>query len=317
MRVFSPARWRRVCPPRTRDMLCVTSVLVAVAVPARAWFEASEVGARALGFAGAFVSAADDPSAIYWNPAGLVQLRRDDVLLCFDQRPELTELQNGFAAAALHVSPLVVGAGWQHASVADASSEDLWSLSVAGTPVHRSLGAFLACGATLKLARVGIDVASLGPLPGLASSATGVAADFGLLVAPIPNVLVGAALRNVGEPRFDLLSGGTSTQLAREFEWGASLRWRRDGWLHLSRVRHPGGTTSTRVGAELRIGPALGIRTGIGSNEVAGGVDVRFGRWSFDTACRVHEALGVVYRVGLRCTFGREHAGVGGQYDEF
>ena len=291
--------------------------LLAAAEPSRAWFESAEAGARALGFAGAFVSMADDPTAVYWNPAGLVQLRRNEALVSFDHSADLTELQNGFAAAALHLPAAVLGAGWQHSGVTDASTEDIWSLAVATAPVRRSLGAFLACGATLKVARVGIDASSLGTVPALAASKTGLATDLGVLVAPIPNVMVGATLRNIGEPSFDLLEGGASTRLAREFEWGASLRWRRDCWLHLARLRHPGGSTSTRVGAELRFGSALGLRTGFASGVVAGGVDVRFGRWTLDTAYRAHEALGASYRVALRCGFGREHAGVGGKYDEF
>lgn len=34
------------------------------------------VGARAMGLSGAFVAVADDASAVYWNPAGLVQLEQ-------------------------------------------------------------------------------------------------------------------------------------------------------------------------------------------------------------------------------------------------
>jgi hypothetical protein len=306
--------WRG-CRPLLSGLLA--AALLAGARPSRAWFESGEVGARALGFAGAFVSAADDPSAIYWNPAGLVQLRRDEALISFDHRSDLTELQNGFAAAALHLPPAVLGVGWQHSGVEATSTEDVWSLSVATAPVRRSLGAFVACGATVKVARVGIDASSLPSELAIAASKTGIATDLGLLAAPIPNVLIGATLRNLGEPQFDLVSGGSSTRLAHEFEWGASLRWRRDCWLHFARVRHPGGTTATRAGAELRLGNALGLRAGLGTDVVAGGVDVRSGRWTFDTAFRAHQALGTTYRVALRCGFGREHAGVGGQYDEF
>jgi len=284
---------------------------------ARGWFESSEVGPRALALGGAFVSVADDPSAVYWNPAGLVQLRRHEVLLSFDRTADLPELENGFAAAAFHIAPLVVGIGWQHAGLEGASTEDLWSLSVAGSPVRRSLGAFLGVGASLKLGRIGIDTESLGSLAGLASSDFGVAADLAVLAAPIPNVSLGVTLRNLGEPRFDLFEGGGSTTLEREVEWGASLRWRRDGWLHIARVHHAGGAASTRVGAELRVAGAVGVRLGIGPDAVSGGVDVRVGRWTFDTAYRAHESLGTTYRIGLRCAFGSARSGVGGEYDEF
>ena len=43
-------------------------------------------GARALGMGGAFVSIADDASAIYWNPAGLVQLESSQILLMHSER---------------------------------------------------------------------------------------------------------------------------------------------------------------------------------------------------------------------------------------
>lgn len=43
-------------------------------------------GAKALGMGGAFASLADDASAVYWNPAGLVQLDRSQLLLMHSER---------------------------------------------------------------------------------------------------------------------------------------------------------------------------------------------------------------------------------------
>jgi len=40
-----------------------------------------EAGARAIGMGGAFVAVANDASAIYWNPAGMAKLERNEVLL--------------------------------------------------------------------------------------------------------------------------------------------------------------------------------------------------------------------------------------------
>lgn len=39
------------------------------------------VGARAIGLGGAFVAVANDPSAIYWNPAGLASMQRQEVAI--------------------------------------------------------------------------------------------------------------------------------------------------------------------------------------------------------------------------------------------
>lgn len=44
-------------------------------------FEAPSLGARATGMAGAYVAIADDPMAIYWNPAGLSQVEDNQIML--------------------------------------------------------------------------------------------------------------------------------------------------------------------------------------------------------------------------------------------
>ena len=63
-----------VTPVRRSFVLCALSfALGAVLVPrpAFAQFAFESVGVRALGMGGAFVAVANDPTAVYWNPAGL------------------------------------------------------------------------------------------------------------------------------------------------------------------------------------------------------------------------------------------------------
>jgi hypothetical protein len=80
---------------RTVRLLVLTATLaLATATPARAQslfgdqrvgtssgtFLRIGIGARAVGLGEAFVAVANDPSAIYWNPAGLASLQRTEVL---------------------------------------------------------------------------------------------------------------------------------------------------------------------------------------------------------------------------------------------
>jgi hypothetical protein len=55
-----------------RRSLLVLLALLGAASPASAQHIFESVGERALGMAGAFVAVADDSTAVYWNPAGLV-----------------------------------------------------------------------------------------------------------------------------------------------------------------------------------------------------------------------------------------------------
>lgn len=52
-------------------LVIVLSVLCAMSTEAEAQRTFEAVGSRALGMGGAFVAVADDPSAVFWNPAGL------------------------------------------------------------------------------------------------------------------------------------------------------------------------------------------------------------------------------------------------------
>jgi len=58
------------------------------------------VGARAIGLGGAFVSIADDPSAVYWNPAGLTDIKQTRLFLS-------AEALSDFSTASVVFSPEV------------------------------------------------------------------------------------------------------------------------------------------------------------------------------------------------------------------
>ena len=78
---------------RSGLVLAFALTLALAATPARAQFTLGDqrvgtssgsflkigVGARAMGLGGSFVAVANDPTAIYWNPAGLASMQRQEV----------------------------------------------------------------------------------------------------------------------------------------------------------------------------------------------------------------------------------------------
>lgn len=287
------------------------------AATAHAWFDTLEVGGRAAGLGDAFVSVADDASAITWNPAGLVQLPRHEALFSTDRANGLEGLSTDFVALALHTRGGSVGVGWRHQSLDDAVREDYIVLGGARTIVRRSLGAFIAAGGGLEIARIGLDTAGFESVTGLRDAVTGVAATVGLLLQPIPNVTAAAVMRHLGQPTFDLVEGGAQTRLDAEIEWGLSLRWREDGRLHVSHLRTAAGRSVTRAGAELHVAGSLWLRAGASRDGVSGGLGLGIRGWELDWAYRAHEALGATTRVGLRRGFGAARDAVGSSYDDF
>lgn len=95
----------RIQPIRILLLAIIIALSAAVSTHAEVQFDALNgadlgmgVGARAIGMGGAFVAIADDPSASFWNPAGLTRLEDNQFLLSAD-------LPDDFNACSLVYKP--------------------------------------------------------------------------------------------------------------------------------------------------------------------------------------------------------------------
>ncbi|MBN2407870.1 MAG: tetratricopeptide repeat protein [Elusimicrobia bacterium] len=68
-----------------KKLVILTLLCILNALDARSAFEDVEIGAKAASMAGAFVSKADDVSGMFYNPAGIVQLDRPELLAAYER----------------------------------------------------------------------------------------------------------------------------------------------------------------------------------------------------------------------------------------
>jgi hypothetical protein len=212
------------------------------------------VGLRALGMGGAFVAVADDASATYWNPAGLVtgdlfsavveynRATVEDAPLPTGPAREGQGLRSG-TLVALGTWP--VGATFYRLTSVAARTPGVGGTAPAGAPaaltrlttthvgvnVLQSIVSGLHVGATIKYVYGSAGSALVAPVPGDPLDLAGdlptrgshrADVDAGVM-ADLRRVKLGLTVRNLFEPEFEAEDGARAS-LTRQVRAGAALR---------------------------------------------------------------------------------------------
>ncbi len=158
------------------------------------------VGARATGMGGAFVAIANDPSAMYWNPAGIARLTQSEAL--FSHSAWIADISFNYAGVVMPVSEFgTFGVNFTSLSMSDMerTTED----QPDGTGEFFSAGSF-AVG--ISFAKNLTDWFSIGTNVKYVNehiwntNATAIAFDVGtLFTTPFPGVTLGAGMTNIGQ----------------------------------------------------------------------------------------------------------------------
>ncbi len=241
---------------RTGLLLCC--VLLAMAAPAQAQgFET--VGIRALGMGGAFVGVADDASATFWNPAGLVTgplftLVAESGVGDYEGanvpvRPGVpagttAAFRQGGTLVALGTWPLgatfyrlptstarVLTAGPVPPPTGTAASLTRLTTTHVGVNVLQTLVPGLHVGATIKYVHGSAGAAGIAPAPADPLEAAGDLTTRGNsrfdvdagVIADMRRVRLGLTVRNLLEPEFDT-PADIRLQLPRQVRAGLSVR---------------------------------------------------------------------------------------------
>jgi len=222
--------------------MSVMAVMTLTATPAAAQPE-PPVGVRAAGMGGAFTAVADDPSASYWNPAGLASgtffgLTLDGNVL--DHRNSLF--------VGLGTPPL--GLVYYTSTVGSANGRNGVTAHHAGATLVQSIGdRGLAVGSTLKLA--------------YANGVSRFDADVGVMASGSLGQ-IGLTIHHVAEPEF----GSPDLRMERRIRAGVSVHARQNlliaGDMELTTVAaRQGEWRDAAVGLENHLTQHAWVRTGV------------------------------------------------------
>ena len=288
----------------TRAVLTLTagSVLLAMSgLPAQAHFERMLAGARGTAIGRAYSAIADDASAVSWNTAALVTMRRNEILFV-QSRPYVVEnLGTQFASAVYHRDKTSLSVAWHHTGVENVVSEDMVTLGIARDVIAYTGRYALALGANVKLASVSYDADASEVDYGAERKVT---ADLSALVNLSPRLAVGYVVRNVIEPTFDFVDGGGRTRLERIHDLSLSYRWHTESVFAMSLNQDARGDWLFNTGAEVFFYDVFALRAGVSGGDFAGGVGLAAERFLVDVAFVTNDDLGISYELSLRVPFG-------------
>jgi hypothetical protein len=262
-------------------------------------------GARALGMGEAFTAIADDASAVYWNAAGLGDMKAARVALTYDRW-----FADTFFDQALFACPLpagAIGADLVYMNIPlpgrngvnGELTQTISNYSFGGSVGYGINFGALSAGAALKI--IGMTMDRL--------SNTGYAGDAGLLFRAgifsagvnmqnlgsggsgysLPmNLKAGIALRAIDAPQHGLLLAVDTQYLFKDQDYmSAGLEYTYDNAL------------SVRVGYKLGLG-----QTDLnGLKGFCGGIGVRLSNFIFDYAIVPYGDLGITHRAMLTYVF--------------
>jgi outer membrane protein OmpA-like peptidoglycan-associated protein len=269
-------------------------------------------GPRLAAMGGAGIGAADDASAIYWNPAGLGRVQ--DKRYAFSHHQWFAGIKDELLHAALPSGPGAFGLGLVYSGE---PGIEFWDASNVPGDTFRTWDGVLSAGYGFAVARnYHIGAALKGFYQNLyTSGGYGGAMDIGFACRPFPFLGLGAIGRNIGIATY----GSGIEQMPIEAGVGGILT-AGPVTAVLDVILPMDNGLALHVGAEYLPVPELAIRLGyqtgpedIGTlgvlSGLTAGLGVNLGGLSLDYAITPYGKLGMAHRIGLEATFPRKGLG--------
>lgn len=257
---------------------------------------------------GAFVSVADDASAVFWNPAGLLQLDQGKGLL---QHATLFEGDFQFAGVAYPTLDLgTFGVGFMRIGTGDIPGRDRLGQPTGTFSFAQSELVFAYGKKLFPYLGVGASVKAVAQELGDAND-VGFGADVGLLLPRWRGLGLGLTWQDAIGARLTL------NQSREVMPWNLKGGLSYERFVAADRVgllfsadldQVQGGQARVRVGGEVAIRRQLFLRAGLDKDEITFGAGVGWRSFAFDYAYQSVLDLEASHRFSLSIAFGSSRA---------
>ncbi|MDD5132030.1 MAG: conjugal transfer protein TraF [bacterium] len=233
-------------------------------------FEPLGLGARPLAMGKSFVALANDASCIYWNPAGLTQLDKDEIITMYSDLYNMGLISyQGACFAHPGIGGGAIGFGYTRLATSNKVDfldfqENTFLFSYAISPLR-----YTSIGVNLKYYLADFE-----------TSGTGAGIDAGVLFNYDNIISIGVSAQDINEPTVQFQSGA-SDKVPLNLKAGMAVAPLRDLVIALD-MDNINEDTKLHVGAEYWLGKYFAVR--------AGGINQYQGNWTYSGG------IGIVYR---------------------
>jgi hypothetical protein len=282
------------------------------------------VGARPMGMGGAYAAISDDASAVYWNPAGLVNSSSRQLLVMHAESFGGLVRQDYLGLVLpLRTSQNALGFGLLRLGVEDIPYTE-WDPETQRPRVLKEVNDAEYV-AYFSYARRGGGSWSLGGSAKLIrkvlgdDDALGLGLDAGLQYRPRPNLFLGAMLADMTStplvwnsghkdyilPMLKLATayGLTFKPLRGELLLALDIETRFEGRDYAAWASVGGVSFDPRMGLEYWYRHRVAMRAGIQPQQFSAGASIRVGMWGLDYAFLGHEDLDNSHRLSALAEF--------------
>jgi len=250
-------------------------------------------GARAYGMGNAYVALADEPSAVFWNPAGVAKIDRLSIVISHQNLYGLSDLYNEMIAVSCPVKYVNVAFGWTQQNLLNTYYEQIFYFSLAKKMKLWEIPIWL--GTNLKYFSTRTEYEN-------ADSPDAFDADFGIIIEPLSHLFFGFNGKNLSEPSFSFLNNSDS--LNRIYTFGINYNWRETVNFLTDYVWDKNGG-QWNIGGEMWFYDVFAPRIGMSGENLTVGFGVKAKNWNIDGAVFSHDELGSTYRISLGLKFGK------------